>query len=89
MRLTGLSRLGVYAVAIAFLSSGLLPRSLAAQGTGGVSGAVTRSDDQSPLGGVIVLVKGTTIRTVTNTSGRYTLERIPAGAQTIEFRWVG
>ncbi|HET9515231.1 MAG TPA: TonB-dependent receptor [Gemmatimonadales bacterium] len=89
MRLTGLSRLGVYAVAIAFLASGLLPRSLAAQGTGGVSGAVTRSDDQSPLGGVIVLVKGTTIRTATNTSGRYTLERIPAGAQTIEFRWVG
>jgi outer membrane receptor protein involved in Fe transport len=66
-----------------------LPDTLAAQATGGVSGTVSRSDDNSPLGGVVVQVKGTTIRTYTNPAGRYQLERIPSGATTLVFRWVG
>ena len=65
------------------------PAGVAAQATGGVAGLVTRTDDNSPLGGVVVQVKGTTIRTYTNPGGRYQLERIPAGATTLEFRWVG
>ena len=48
-----------------------LPATAAAQATGGVAGTVTRTDDNSPLGGVVVQVKGTTIRTITNPAGRY------------------
>jgi outer membrane receptor protein involved in Fe transport len=76
----------------AFIAAGIpvsMPATLAAQATGGITGTVSRADDNSPLGGVVVQVKGTTIRTYTNPAGRYQLERIPVGATTIEFRWVG
>jgi iron complex outermembrane receptor protein len=66
-----------------------LPHTLAGQATGGVAGTVSRADDNSALGGVVVQVKGTTVRTITNPGGRYQLERIPAGVTTLEFRWVG
>lgn len=62
---------------------------VAAQGTGSVQGTVTRSDDGSPLAGVIVVVKGTGISAVTSVSGRYTIDRAPAGEQTLVFRWLG
>ena len=89
MRSSGKSRLPMIVAAVAAVLWLAFPHSTWAQGTGGVSGTVTRSDDRAPLAGVIVLVKGTAIRTVTNTSGRYTLERVPVGATTLEFRWVG
>src|SRR5437667_8673161 len=60
-----------------------------AGGVGSVRGTVTQSDDGSPLSGVLVSVKGTTIATATNVRGRYTIERVPAGAQTLVFRWLG
>ena len=89
MRSSGNSRLPMIVAAFAAVLWLAFPHSMWAQGTGGVSGTVTRSDDRAPLAGVIVLVKGTAIRTVTNTNGRYTLERVPVGPTTLEFRWVG
>ncbi|HEX9893686.1 MAG TPA: TonB-dependent receptor [Gemmatimonadales bacterium] len=89
MRLSGLSRLVVGAAALAVVLGAASSTVAGAQATGGVAGTVNRSDDGSPLGGVVVAVKGTAIRTTTNTSGKYTLERIPAGPTTLEFRWVG
>jgi iron complex outermembrane receptor protein len=72
------------AMAVAAL---VTPALAAAQATGGVSGTVIH--DGSPLAGVLVRVMGTQIATTTNPSGKYTLQRIPTGAQTIRFTWLG
>jgi len=60
-----------------------------AQATGTVVGTVTRAEDGIALLGVTVMVRGTNLQTSTNSAGRYTLERVPVGAQVIEFRWLG
>jgi outer membrane receptor protein involved in Fe transport len=62
---------------------------VAAQETGTVRGTVTQSGSDQPLAGVIVTVQGTTVKGVTNTRGVYTIERAPAGPQTLVFRWLG
>ena len=66
-----------------------LPALLPAQGTGTVTGRVTRQNDQSPLAGVNITVQGTGIAGVTGTDGRYVLPRVPGGQQTLLFRWLG
>ncbi|HWZ02851.1 MAG TPA: carboxypeptidase-like regulatory domain-containing protein, partial [Mucilaginibacter sp.] len=52
-----------------------------------VTGTVTASDDGQPIPGVSVHLKGSTIGTQTNVSGKYTLS-VPAGA-TLVFTFVG
>ncbi len=66
----------------------LFPVRTAAQETGTVTGTVTRTEGDA-LSSVSVTVAGTSQSTVTGTDGRYTLRRVPAGAQTIVFRWLG
>lgn len=66
-----------------------IPQVVLAQETGSVSGSVTRSDDGSALSGVSISVQGTGIVAVTNTRGQYAIPRVPAGAQTLVFRWLG
>ena len=75
--------IGLCAASLAFVA----PAS--AQATGTVTGTVTRTEDGIALLGVAVLVRGTNLRTATNTAGRFTLERVPVGPQVIEFRWLG
>ncbi|KJF41852.1 SusC/RagA family TonB-linked outer membrane protein [Draconibacterium sediminis] len=53
-----------------------------------VSGTVLNSEDNSPIPGVSVSVKGTTVGTVTNIDGVYSFD-IPTDAQTIVFSFVG
>jgi len=53
-----------------------------------VSGRVTAKNDGSPLPGVSVKVKGTSIATVTDVSGNYSLQ-LPGGQQTLEFAYIG
>ena len=68
----------------------LVPVAVAgAQDVGTVTGTVTRAADGAALSSVSVFVEGVGISTVTNTDGRYTLRRVPAGPQTIVFRWLG
>jgi hypothetical protein len=74
---------GLYAASLIFVT----PAS--AQATGTVTGTVTRTEDRIALLNVSVAVRGTNLRTATNTSGQFTLERVPAGPQVIEFRWLG
>ncbi|MDX2194382.1 MAG: TonB-dependent receptor [Gemmatimonadales bacterium] len=75
-------------VALAILPA--LPVAAQAPEGGSVSGVVTKADDQAPLAGVQVRVKGLDrLSTVTGTDGRYTLRRVPAGTVTLVFRWVG
>lgn len=61
----------------------------AAQSTGTVRGTVTRGGDNEVVAGVQVTVRGVGVATVTNANGKYLLQRVPAGAQTIVFRWLG
>lgn len=75
--------LGAAALILLFPVSGL------AQGTGTVRGKVTRADEGAALAGVRVTVRGTGIAGVTGPGGTYQLERVPAGQQTILFRWLG
>ncbi len=67
---------------------GLSP-DLAAQQTGTIVGQVTRERDGSPLASVNVSVEGTNLSTITGTDGRYTLQRVPAGPQTLLLRQLG
>ncbi len=53
-----------------------------------ISGVVTSLDDGSVVSGVSVVVKGTTIGTITNIEGRYSLN-IPEDAGTLVFSFVG
>lgn len=53
-----------------------------------ISGNVTSSEDGSSLPGVSVVVQGTTIGTVTNSSGSYTLA-VPEDATTLVFSFIG
>jgi iron complex outermembrane receptor protein len=60
-----------------------------AQGTGTLTGTVTRSGEGSALASVSVTVQSTGQSTVTGTDGRFTLRRVPEGPQTLVFRWLG
>ena len=53
-----------------------------------ISGRVTDADNGEPLPGVAVLIKGTTVGTITNIDGVYTLS-VPEDAQTLIFTYVG
>jgi TonB-linked SusC/RagA family outer membrane protein len=53
-----------------------------------ISGRVTSQDDGEPLPGVAVLIKGTTVGTITNIDGTFTLS-VPEDAQTLIFTYVG
>nr|WKN38298.1 SusC/RagA family TonB-linked outer membrane protein [Tunicatimonas sp. TK19036] len=53
-----------------------------------VSGTVTSEEDGSTLPGVNVIVKGTTIGTVTDIDGNYRLS-VPSDAETLSFTFIG
>ncbi|HEX8326528.1 MAG TPA: SusC/RagA family TonB-linked outer membrane protein [Hymenobacter sp.] len=58
-----------------------------AQTARSVTGIVTSSTDQSPLPGVTVLVKGTTVGSTTGADGRYSLQATPGA--TLVFSFIG
>ena len=76
-------------LALASFAFLLVPGMVAAQETGTVAGRVTRAADGGELSSVSVSIPGIGLSTVTGTDGRYTLRRVPAGPQTIVFRWLG
>jgi TonB-linked SusC/RagA family outer membrane protein len=53
-----------------------------------ITGTVTSSEDGMSLPGVSVAVKGTTVGTITNINGQYSLD-VPADAQALVFSFVG
>jgi outer membrane receptor protein involved in Fe transport len=65
------------------------PAIATAQETGTVAGAVTRAADGGELSSVSVGIPALGLSTITGTDGRYTLRRVPAGPQTVVFRWLG
>jgi TonB-linked SusC/RagA family outer membrane protein len=54
-----------------------------------ITGRVTNAETQAPLSGVQVVVRGTTVGTLTDASGNYVLTNVPAGATTLAFSSVG
>lgn len=77
-----------FTVALALCLAAAAP-TLTAQETGTVTGRVARAADNAPLAGVSVSVVGTAVSAVTGTDGRYTLQRVPAGPQTLLVRQLG
>jgi iron complex outermembrane receptor protein len=85
---SGLLRDGLACCTIVFALLITPLRSALAQETGTVTGTVTRVEG-GELASVSVTVAGTGQSTVTGTDGKYTLRRVPAGPQTVVFRWLG
>ena len=54
-----------------------------------VTGTVTSSEDGLPVVGASVIVKGTTIGTVTDLNGNFTLPNVPETAKQLQFSFVG
>jgi TonB-dependent receptor len=71
-----------------FLIALLFPPLAAAQSTGTVQGRVVDAADGSPLPGANVVVEGTSIGTSTNQNGRYQLQNVPTGEQTLVVSYV-
>jgi len=61
------------------------PASASAQDEGGVSGVAVNAWDGSPLPGVTITVRGTTLAVQTDSGGHYELKRIPPGVQVLRF----
>ena len=53
-----------------------------------ITGRVTSGDDGSSIPGVSIVVKGTTLGTISNIDGNFTIQ-VPADAQTLVFSFVG
>ncbi|MCS3162766.1 carboxypeptidase-like regulatory domain-containing protein [Bacteroides faecis] len=47
-----------------------------------VTGIVTSEEDNEPVVGASVLVKGTTMGTVTDIDGKFTINNVPSSART-------
>jgi TonB-linked SusC/RagA family outer membrane protein len=56
--------------------------------TRNITGVVTSSEDEQPMPGVAIVVKGTTMGTVTDINGLYNLE-VPNDATTLVYSFVG
>ena len=73
-------------LALAAVGVGILP----AQSTGTIRGTVTRTGGTEAITGVQITVRGVpSVAAATNVQGRYLLQRVPTGAQTLVFRWPG
>lgn len=66
-----------------------MPISAQERASATVTGTVTRKSDGSRLAAVSVTVRGTAASAVTGTDGRFVLQRVPEGPQTLLFRWLG
>lgn len=71
------------ALAFGFLLA--FPRIAFTQETGAVGGLVINSWDGTPLPSVVVTVRGTTLATQTDPTGRYELKNVPTGDQVMRF----
>ncbi|HXI12293.1 MAG TPA: TonB-dependent receptor [Thermoanaerobaculia bacterium] len=72
------------ALALIALVVFMMAPSLAAQQTGRISGRVTNPGG-NPIGGVVVVVNGTSNATTTDGNGVFRLEGVPSGTQSLQF----
>jgi hypothetical protein len=69
------------------LSVAMIPE--AAAQTGKLAGTITDGGDGNPLPGVTVVLDGTTLGTVADSEGRYTVIGIVPGVYTVRFTFIG
>lgn len=81
-------RAALFAVLCSLLAHAVLAQALAPQ-TGTISGRVHEGATGRSLQGAIVKVLGTAIEDYTDADGRFTLQGVPVGNQTIEVDYVG
>lgn len=62
---------------------------LATAQTQRVTGTVTAEEDGLPVVGASILVKGTTVGTITDIDGNFTLSNIPASAKVLQISYIG
>ncbi len=78
---------GMLSLMLALGAAFMLPGAVQAQGT--ITGTVTEQGSLRPLDAVQVFIPGTSIGTLTNSSGRFLLVNVPAGQQEIHAERVG
>ena len=66
-----------------------LPLQTAAQARGTVTGVVTDQATRAPVQGAQVVIAGTTIGTLTDQQGRFTLSGVPVGTRTVQVSRAG
>ena len=54
-----------------------------------VTGVVISAEDNEPIMGASILIKGTSLGTITDIDGRYVIHNIPAGAKLLQISYVG
>lgn len=54
-----------------------------------VTGVVISEEDDQPVVGASVLIKGTTLGTVTNIDGQFTIDNVPSTARTLKISYIG
>jgi TonB-linked SusC/RagA family outer membrane protein len=54
-----------------------------------VTGVVTSEEDGLPIVGASILVKGTTVGTITDVDGNFALSSIPSSAKTLQISYIG
>lgn len=72
-----------------FLACFLVSIGLATAQIQKVTGVVISSEDNQPVVGASVLVKGTSLGTVTNLDGQFTLSSVPSSARTLKISFIG
>lgn len=68
---------------------GLMPVSATAQATGTVTGRVVSEGDLNPIGGVEVVIEGTSIGGITGNAGRFLLLNVPTGSVVVTATMLG
>ena len=81
--------LGRLSLALVFALATFLPSQLQAQETGAVEGSVTSAATGQPLAGAQVSIQGTTLGTLTDPDGRFTISNVPTGTQSVVIQFVG
>ena len=56
--------------------------------TSRVTGLVTSEEDGQPVVGASILVNGTTLGTITDIDGKFTITNVPSSAKTIDFSFL-
>ncbi|WP_036787803.1 SusC/RagA family TonB-linked outer membrane protein [Phocaeicola abscessus] len=54
-----------------------------------VTGVIISAEDNEPIMGASILIKGTSLGTITDIDGRYVIHNIPAGAKLLQISYVG
>ena len=54
-----------------------------------VTGVVMSEEDGQPVVGASVLVKGTTLGTITDVDGNFNLSNVPSSAKTLQISYIG